>query len=311
VKLPDAVTTIGEALKRAERTIERVDAVMLMCHALGKNRAFVLAHLDDPLSDNDLARFELSVAARNLGTPIAYTLGTREFYGRDFVVTPNVLIPRPETEVLVEHALARLSATHARKPPWILDLGTGSGAIAVTLAMECPSAHIIAVDASQIALRIAKQNALRHFHESAELFSLSSRKKVRETDRSTSPPHASIEFVESDWYSALAGKRFDLVVSNPPYVAAGDAHLAQGDLRFEPRMALTDESRDGLGSIRTIVNGAPDHLNPGGWIIFEHGYDQADACQELLLTRGFGETYCVHDLAGVARVAGGKWLESA
>jgi release factor glutamine methyltransferase len=298
---------LGEALRQAERKIGSVDAMVLMGHSLKKNRAFVLAHLDDPMNEHELALYELAVASRQLGTPVAYTLGKREFYGRDFTVTRDVLIPRPETEVLVDQALARLSEASAPKPAWILDLGTGSGAIAITLAMECHSAHIVAIDSSAGALRIAAQNARQYFNEGGELFSAPLRKKVREVDRSNSPPHAPIEFLESDWYSALTGRKFDLIVCNPPYVAAGDPYLSQGDLRFEPQMALTDASHDGLSSIRVIIEGAPGHLNPGGWLLFEHGYDQAEACRELLLKRGFEGLVSVPDLAAIARVAGGIW----
>jgi release factor glutamine methyltransferase len=298
---------LGEALNQAGREIGGVDAMALMCHCLKQNRAFVLAHQDDPLGERDSFGFELMVSSRKLGTPVAYLTGKREFYGREFIVTPDVLIPRPETEVLVEQVLTRLSEASAAKPASILDLGTGSGAIAVTLSMECPSAEIVAVDSSPAALRIASQNARQYFKEGAELFSISFRKKVRDVDRSLSPPHAPIEFLESNWYSALAGKKFDLIVANPPYVAADDPHLSQGDLRFEPQMALTDASRDGLSSIRAIIEGAPEHLNRGGWILFEHGYDQAEACRELLLQRGFEGLVSIADLAGIARVAGGIW----
>jgi release factor glutamine methyltransferase len=298
---------LGEALKQAEREIGSVDAMALMCHSLKRNRAFVLAHYGDPMGERDLMGFELMVSSRKLGTPVAYLIGKREFYSREFVVTPDVLIPRPETEVLVDQALARLSEASAPKSAWILDLGTGSGAIAITLAMECPSAHIVAVDSSAGALRIAAQNARQYFKEGGELYSISFRKKVRDADRSLSPPHAPIEFLESNWYAALKGKKFDLIVANPPYVAAGDLHLSQGDLRFEPQMALTDASHDGLSSIRAIVEGAPAHLNPGGWLLFEHGYDQAKACRELLQKRGFDGLISVTDLAGIARVAGGIW----
>jgi release factor glutamine methyltransferase len=271
---------LGEALKQAERTIGSVDAMALMCHSLKKNRAFVLAHHDDPMDQHDLMRFELMVSSRKLGMPVAYLTGKREFYSRDFTVTPDVLIPRPETEALVDQALARLSEASATKPAWILDLGTGSGAIAITLDLQA-RAHVTAADRSEAALSVARGNAARL--------------------------GASVDFIQSNWYAALAGKKFDLIVSNPPYVAADDPHLSQGDLRFEPQMALADASHDGLSSIRAIIEGAPGHLNPGGWLLFEHGYDQAEACRELLLQRGFEGLVSVPDLAGIARVAGGIW----
>ena len=271
---------LGEALKQAEREIGSVDAMALMCHSLKRNRAFVIAHCDDSMDERDLMGLELMVSSRKLGTPVAYLIGKREFYSREFVVTPDVLIPRPETEVLVDQALARLSEASAPEPAWILDLGTGSGAIAITLALEA-RAQVTATDRSEAALSVARGNAARL--------------------------GASVDFIQSNWYSALAGERFDLIVANPPYVAAGDPHLSQGDLRFEPQTALADGSHDGLSSIRAIIEGAPAHLNPGGWLLFEHGYDQAEACRELLLQRGFEGIVSVPDLAGIARVAGGIW----
>lgn len=271
---------LGEALRQAERKIGSVDAMALMCHSLKRNRAFVLAHYDDPMDERDLMHFELMVSSRKLGTPVAYLTGKREFYGRDFTVTPDVLIPRPETEVLVDQALVKLSEASAPKPARILDLGTGSGAIAITLALQA-RAPVTAADRSEAALSVARGNAARL--------------------------GASVDFIRSNWYAALAGKKFDLIASNPPYVATGDPHLSQGDLRFEPQMALTDASHDGLCSIRAIIEGAPGHLNPGGWLLFEHGYDQAEACRELLLKHGFEGLVSVPDLAGIARVAGGIW----
>ena len=307
LNVTSTVFSVNAALLSAARKIERRDAEYLLCHALKKPRAHLLAHGDDHLSAECATRFELLVAAREHGTPVAYLVGKREFYGRDFEVTPDVLIPRPETEVLVDQALASLSDQHAPRSPCILDLGTGSGAVAVTLALEVPRAHIVAVDVSEAALRVAGRNARCYFCEGAEIFSLSFRKKVRDADLSKSPPHAYLDFVQSNWYAALGGKKFDLIVSNPPYVAAQDRHLSQGDLRFEPHLALTDQSEDGLGSIRTIIDNASAHLNFGGWLLFEHGYDQKDACCELLLQNGFKDIISIPDLAGIARVAGGRW----
>ncbi len=271
---------LGEAFKQAEREIGSVDAMALMCHSLQKNRAFVLAHHLDPMDERDLMQFELVVSSRKLGTPVAYLTGKREFYSREFNVTPDVLIPRPETEVLVDQALARLSEASAPKPARILDLGTGSGAIAITLALQS-RVQVTATDHSEAALSVARGNAARL--------------------------GAPVDFIQSDWYAALAGKKFDLIVANPPYVAAGDPHLSQGDLRFEPQTALTDGSDDGLSSIRAIIEGAPWHLNPGGWLLFEHGYEQAAACRQLLRKRGFEGIVSVPDLAAIARVAGGIW----
>ncbi|MEQ1519449.1 MAG: peptide chain release factor N(5)-glutamine methyltransferase, partial [Usitatibacteraceae bacterium] len=204
------------------------------------------------------------------------------------------LIPRPETEILVEQALARLSGqkcsetranprvlpSAAMATPSILDLGTGSGAFAVSLALERPDATVVAVDISPGALKIATENAQR----------LS----------------AKVQFIESSWYDALGDAKFDLIASNPPYVAADDVHLSQGDLRFEPQIALTDRSPDGMQSIRTIIEGARTRLNDGGWLLFEHGYDQADACRALLEKNGFTNLQSICDLSGIPRVAGGQ-----
>ncbi len=271
---------LGEALKNAEREIGSVDAMVLMCHSVKRNRAFVLAHQDDPLDERDLMGFELMVSSRKLGTPVAYLTGKREFYSREFIVTPDVLIPRPETEILVDQALMRLSEVSASKSARTLDLGTGSGVIAITLALQA-RVHLTATERSEAALSVARSNAIRL--------------------------GAAVHFIQGDWFAALGEKKFDLIVSNPPYVAADDPHLSQGDLRFEPQMALSDSSHDGLSSIRAIIEGAPWHLNRGGWLLFEHGYDQAGACRDLLLKRGFDGLVSVPDLAGIARVAGGTW----
>ncbi len=268
--------TVRAALDEAATAIGRVDARVLACHLLGVDRAWLAANPMHVLTESQDAHFDLLVAQRSMGHPVAYLTGAREFYGREFSVGPGVLIPRPETETLVEAALGRMGPRAT-----VADLGTGSGAIAVTLACERPSAVVHAVDASAEALAIARANAARH--------------------------GATIAFHEGAWYGPLEGLRFDLVVANPPYVAAGDPHLGEGDLRFEPQLALTDGSADGLGSIRAIVAGAREHLNPGGWILIEHGYDQADACGLLLESSGITGIVSVADLAGIPRVAGGQW----
>jgi release factor glutamine methyltransferase len=271
------VHTVKAALEEALATIERIDAQVLMCHVLGVNRASLAANPFRILTETEDARIDSLVAQRALGAPVAYLVESREFYGRDFTVGPDVLIPRPETETLIEAALERLGGATS-----CLDLGTGSGAIAVTLACERPALQVTATDVSPAALAIARGNARRHMCD------------------------ARIAFAEGSWYAAVPGGRFDVVVSNPPYVASADAHLEQGDLRFEPKMALTDGSADGLDSIRAIVVGARAHLRPGGWLLFEHGYDQADAAARLLAEAGFVECLAAADLAGIARVAGGK-----
>jgi release factor glutamine methyltransferase len=267
--------TVAAALDEAAADIGRVDARVLACHLLGVGRAWIAANPMHVLTESQGAQFDLLVARRTMGCPVAYLVGTREFYGRDVEVGPAVLIPRPETETLVAAALERL-----RPGNRVLDLGTGSGAIAVTLACERPEATVIAVDASDESLSVARANANRHA--------------------------AAVRFASGSWYEPVAGERFDLVVANPPYVAAGDHHLAEGDLRFEPRAALTDGSADGLDSIRAIVAGAPAHLKSGGWLLIEHGYDQAAACGALLGEAGFADLVSIADLAGIARVAGGR-----
>ena len=267
---------------------------MLLAHVLGVSRASVIAHGERMLDDEQGQLANQLLTRRADGEPFAYLIGSREFYGRDFVVTPATLIPRPETEIIVEQALARISGqklpgmptdigsmyVYVKTRPSILDLGTGSGAIAISLALERPNMMVVAADFSRDALLVATENARRL--------------------------DAAVEFVESNWYQNLAGRKFDLIVSNPPYVVGDDKHLSQGDLRFEPQTALTDKSPDGLASIREIVNSAPAHLNAGGWLLFEHGFDQRDACRELLLKAGFVNLTSVNDLAGIPRVAGGQ-----
>ena len=269
--------TVKAALEDAMTTIDRVDAHALMAHVLGVNRAYLAANPMRVLTESEDAKVDMLVAQRALGQPVAYIVEKREFYGRDFTVGPQVLIPRPETEVLVEAALS-----HLVPQAWCLDLGTGAGSIAVTIACERPDVRLIATDASEAALDIARGNA----------------RACGCADR--------VRFVRGSWYEGLAGQRFDLVVANPPYVAAGDPHLAQGDLRFEPPAALTDGSADGLDSIRAIVAGASDHLNRGGWLLFEHGYDQGQAVEGLLGAAAFRDIVSIPDLAGIPRVAGGK-----
>jgi release factor glutamine methyltransferase len=274
-------TSIGALIK--ESAIPQRETTMLLERILQMSRASIAAHperfLDAP--QEHLAR--AWIQRRVGGEPMAYILGEREFYGVKLIVTPDVLIPRPETETLVEQALACLSKQYAPNAARVLDLGTGSGAIAISLAEQRPALDIVATDISAKALAVAKGNAKRL--------------------------GVQISFIESDWFSALENERFDLIVSNPPYVAHGDPHLIQGDLRFEPITALTDNEPDqgGLACIRRIIDDAPKHLNGEGWLLFEHGYDQADACRELLAARGFVELICAHDLAGIPRVSGGRW----
>lgn len=274
--------TINAALQEAEDLIGKVDAGVIVAHLLGVDRAYLATHPMRILTETQDARIDHYVAQRVLGQPVAYLVERREFYGREFAVGPEVLIPRPETEGLVEAALERLGAREAA----VLDLGTGSGAVAVTLACERRQWRVTAIENDARALGVARANAERLMEQAAG-----------------APP--AIEFLAGSWYAPVAGRRFDLIVANPPYVAAADPHLGRGDLRFEPRTALTDESGDGLGAIRAIVAGASAHLNAGGWLLLEHGYDQAGAVQALLAASGFTGLIGLPDLAGIPRVAGG------
>lgn len=256
--------------------LPRLEVHMLWQHVLGVSRAWLIAHDRDPLPPEAVARFQALQDRRLAGEPMAYIVGRREFMGRDFEVGPAVLIPRPETELLVEFALDYLKDLAA---PSVLDLGTGSGAIAISIALECPAATVVATDLSADALAVAQQNASR----------LGGR----------------VEFLCGSWYDALVGHSgFDLIVSNPPYIAACDPHLSQGDVRHEPALALTD-GHDGLTALRTIVQGAGSRLKPGGGLFMEHGWDQAQASQRLLQQAGFTQVVSLPDLAGIERVTGG------
>ena len=270
--------TLKAALEEATATIGRVDAHVLVAHLLGVDRSYLVANPMRVLTETEDARIDMMVAQRAIGHPVAHLVAQREFYGRMFAVSPDVLIPRPETEVLVDEALKHLPSSAFR----LLDLGTGSGAIAITLACERPNLVVTATDASERALDMARLNA-----------------QVLD---------AEVEFLPGSWFKPLAGRRFDMIVSNPPYVAARDPHLSQGDLRFEPPQALTDGSADGLASIRAIVADAGAHLEPGGWLLVEHGYDQRDAVAALLAGAGFEDTFSTADLAGIPRVGGGRFM---
>jgi len=249
---------------------------MLLEHVLDQPRAWLLAHDTDVVAPDLAAKFLTLCAERRQGKPMAHLIGYREFMAYRFVVTPDVLIPRPETELLVE---VGLEAIRNHPAPVILDLGTGSGAVAISLALLRPEAFVVATDLSVPALSVAQQNA--------------------------QALGANIQWWQGSWYEALPVEgRFDLIVSNPPYIASGDQHLEQGDLRFEPISALTDGA-DGLSAIRTIIQGAQAHLNTGGQLWIEHGYDQSETVQKLLRDQGFSDVSSVQDLAGIARVTGG------
>lgn len=266
--------TLGEALAAARGQIDRLDARLLLQYATGCSHADLLARPEMPVIAPAYAQFAEWVARRAAGEPFAYLVGEAEFRGQVFQVSPAVLIPRPETEVLIDLALAKLAGLTA---PRLVDLGTGSGIVAISLALECPAAQVAAVDLSADALAVARNNAGRL--------------------------GALVDFRQGDWFAPLAGECFDVVVSNPPYVADGDPHLALNGLPFEPKMALTDGA-DGLACIRRIITDAPKHLKPGGWLLFEHGYDQGEASRNLLTAAGFKAASTFPDLAGIDRVSG-------
>ena len=267
--------TFAQVLATAR--LDPVDARVLLRTACGVDAAYLIAHADETLSDAHSAKYASWVALRIAGEPVAYIVGVREFYSLEFKVTPAVLIPRPETELLVDFALERISP---ERTGTVLDLGTGSGCIAIAIARHRLHGQVVAVERSAAALAIARENAKLH-------------------------ATANLELISSDWFAALGGRRFDVIVANPPYVAAWDPHLQQGDLRAEPASALV-AGADGLDCIRAIVAAAPRYLNRGGWLAFEHGYDQAERCRELLSTAGLEEVFTRTDLAGVERVSGGR-----
>lgn len=268
--------SVAQALAAARAHIPAAEARLLLQHCLNASHAWLAAHSEQLIEAQALARFEQLTARRAAGEPIAQLVGEREFYGRVFRVSPAVLIPRPETELLVDLARERL---RGRAAPRVLDLGTGSGVLAVSLALEVPGARVTATDLSPQALEVARDNAARLA--------------------------AAVDFVAADWYAGLARERRQLIVSNPPYVAEADPHLRQGDLRFEPRMALAS-GPEGLDALRCIVAGAAAHLVAGGWLLVEHGYDQAAACRALFAAAGFVAVASWRDLAGLERVTGGR-----
>ncbi|VTU24579.1 Release factor glutamine methyltransferase [Variovorax sp. PBS-H4] len=257
--------------------VARLDAQLLLLHVLGRpsgDRAWLLAHDTDILVDPVWPAFASLCARRVTGEPVAYLTGEKEFHGLGLQVDARVLVPRPDTETLVDWALQSLDG---RTSPKVVDLGTGSGAIALAIQRARPDAEVTAVDRSPDALAVARANARRL--------------------------GLAVRFAEADWLEG-AGLELDLVVSNPPYVAAGDPHLVA--LRHEPSSALVSGA-DGLDDIRRIVEAAPAHLREGGWLLLEHGYDQAASVRALLSRRGFIEVQSRDDLAGIARCSGGIW----
>lgn len=252
----------------------RLDTEVLLAFVLGKNRSYLRAWNDKKLDSSIITEIESLISKRLKGIPVAYLTGTREFWSRNFFVSPDVLIPRPDTETLIEYCLNQIPKNASFN---ILDLGTGSGIIAITLANERPNAKVIAIDASLPALEIAKKNA--SFHDCSN-----------------------VEFILSDWFSAVPDIKFDLIVSNPPYIAADDEHLKKGDVRFEPQTALI-AAENGLLDIRIITEHAKKFLKLGGELVFEHGYNQAEAVQNIM--RNYGNVKTYKDLAGQSRITSG------
>ena len=257
----------------------RADAEILLAHCLQKSRTYLFAWPEKELEPAVEAQFRQLLAQRCNGVPVAYLTGYREFWTLNLRVTAATLIPRPETELLVEAALAKIPTNASCD---VLDLGTGTGAIALAIASERPLATVIAVDASTAALAIAAENV--------QIQGLSN-----------------VMLQHSDWWTGLSAQRFQLIVSNPPYIEQQDPHLQQGDVRFEPLTALAS-GEDGLEDIRHIVAHAPARLHAGGWLLLEHGYNQGQAVTNLLQQRGFQQVHCLPDLAGNDRISLGQWL---
>jgi release factor glutamine methyltransferase len=261
--------------------LELIDTRILLMHALKLSRVQLITQSHNPLSDEQALTVKDLIQRRVNGEPIAHLVGEREFFGLRFEVTPDVLIPRPDTELLVELALQ-----YAPPNSQLLDMGTGSGAIAISVAHTRADLHVTATDISAAALAVAQKNASELLDQRAAI---------------------AIQFIQSDWYNALTNQQFHTIVSNPPYIVKNDQHLSQGDLRFEPINALTDHG-DGLSAYREIIAGASVHLHAGGWLLMEHGYDQAEAVRALLAQHQFCEVQSWNDLAGIARVSGGRLL---
>ena len=272
----DQPTSYRDALQDSNQDVDRFEREVLLAHAVERNRAWLWSHLDEPIAPESLQRYQKFVEKRAAGHPVAYLLGYREFYGREFEVSPAVLIPRPETELLVDLAISLLPDKNTR----VVDVGTGSGAIGLTLAAERPDWRVALSDLSEAALRIAGRNR--------DALGL-----------------ARVELFHCDLLNGLPERRFDLVISNPPYIAEGDPHLDAGDLRFEPGIALSS-GHDGLDLIKPLIVQACSVLVPGGWLLLEHGHDQAEAVRSLLDKQGFESVRSWTDLAAIERVSGGQ-----
>ncbi len=275
----DIEHTLQQTAKRLQAVSDsaRLDAELLLCHILGRSRSYLYTWPEYELSETERKALEGVVERRINGEPIAHIIGRREFWSLELTVSADTLIPRPETELLVEAALARIP----EKAEWaIADLGTGSGAIALAIACERPHCRITAVERSEGALAVAKQNAIR--------LGL-----------------GTVEFLQGDWFVPLAGQRFEMILSNPPYIPDADPHLRQGDVRFEPLSALAAGS-DGLADIRHLIRGAANYLQDPGWLLLEHGYDQGAAVTRLLQDAGYADVVDLSDLQGHGRVAIGR-----
>lgn len=275
--MTDIASLMKQATTEANSSLPRVDIEFLMSHYLSKPRSWLYAFSDYQLTPEQGVEFQALITRRMNGEPVAYITGRRGFWSFDLQVTPDTLIPRPETELLVELAIERIDLNSDTN---VLDLGTGTGAIALAIAHERPKAHVLAVDYSEAALAVAKSNA-------AEL-------KIR-----------NIECIQSDWFDALAMRRFDVIASNPPYIELNDEHLSQGDLRYEPSSALVSGA-DGLDAIRIIIAGAKNHLNPNAWLMIEHGWNQGEAVRNLFAQSGFVEISTEQDLGQRDRVTMGQ-----
>jgi release factor glutamine methyltransferase len=276
-----AMSCVRDLLDQGTRALPgdeaRREAALLLRHVLDVSDAWLVAHPDDEVDAARAVAFRDMVERRVRGEPVAYLTGMRGFHDIELRVAPGVLIPRPETEVLVELALQRIPVDAGRN---VADLGTGSGAIALAIARVRPQARVVATDTSTAALDIARGNAARLRIDN-------------------------VEFRRGDWYAGLSGEHFDVIVANPPYIAEGDPHLREGDLRFEPAAALASGA-DGLDAIRAIVGGARRHLRNGGWLLLEHGFDQGSDVRDLLLEHGFAEVFTQNDLEDRERVSGGR-----
>ncbi len=274
------MATVAELLSQRQQLLATsdspaLDIEILLCHCLQKQSSYLRAWPEAEAPEQTEQQFQALVQRRIAGEPVAYLIGERGFWSLDLQVNPSTLIPRPETELLVELALAKISDKPSAK---ILDLGTGTGAIALSLASERSDCEVKACDVEEGAVALAESNRKKYGLSNVEVF-------------------------QSDWFAAVNGQQFDLIVSNPPYIDPDDQHLQQGDVRFEPRSALVADNK-GLADIETIIQQASAYLNDKAWLLFEHGYDQAASVQALLIKAGFDQVFTEQDLAGVDRVTG-------